>query len=63
MSQHINHRREGLRHQDHGPAFESQTPNAGANSCHVASSRAAWKRIGSRAERRTGHKSPKVFVR
>lgn len=54
MSQRINHRRGDSRNQDHGPTFESHTPNAGCNSTHVARSRTKWKRRNARAERRTG---------
>lgn len=52
MSQHINHRREGLRHQDNGPVWESPEPNAGCNSTHVARARRKRKRLRARNERR-----------
>lgn len=56
MSNHANHRRDHDKVQDHGPTWESHTPAAGCNSTHVARTRSKWKRIGSRAERRTdGH--------
>lgn len=54
MSQRINHRRGGKRHQDNGPVWESNTPGGGCNSTHVARCRKAWKRIGARSERRNG---------
>lgn len=54
MSQKINHRREGRRHQDNGPRWENGDPMAGCNSTHVARGRRAWKTIGRRLERRTG---------
>ena len=53
MSQHINHRRDGKRHQDNGPDYEGGPPNSGCNSTHVAKARRKWKKIGNRAERRT----------
>ena len=59
MSTHPNHRRSEKRRQDHGPAYESHTPAAGANSTHVARSRKKWKRRAARSERRTGTTTPK----
>jgi hypothetical protein len=46
-------RRDGRHHQDNGPTWEGGPPNSGSNSTHVAGARRAWKRIASRAERRT----------
>jgi len=57
MSQRINHRREGKRHQDNGPRWESSNPMAGCNSTHVARSRSAWKKLGRRKLRRNGDHS------
>lgn len=54
MSQRINHRRKGRRHQDNGPRYENANPMAGCNSTHVARSRSAWRKMGRRALRRTG---------
>lgn len=54
MSQHVNHRRDGKRHQDNGPTYESHTPNAGCNSTHVARGRKRWKDLVERARRRLG---------
>jgi hypothetical protein len=54
MSQKINHRRDGKRHQDHGPRWENGNPMAGCNSTHVARSRSSWRTLGRRIERRTG---------
>jgi hypothetical protein len=58
MSSHVNHKRGTKRTQDHGPTWESHTPSAGCNSTHVARSRAAWKRLTNRKERRTGEVHP-----
>lgn len=63
MSQRINHRREGKRHQDNGPRWENGDPTAGCNSTHVARARRGWRKLGRRIERRTGHKSIKVAYR
>jgi hypothetical protein len=52
MTQRRNPRRNTCRRQDHGPTWESATPNAGANSTHVARSRRRWKRIRARKDRR-----------
>ena len=54
MSQRINHRRDEDRHQDNGPTWEGGPPNSGCNSTPVARSRKSWKRLASRAQRRTG---------
>jgi len=54
MSQKINHRRGGKRHQDNGPTWEGGPPNSGCNSTHVARARKSWRTMGRRAERRTG---------
>lgn len=56
MSQRINHRRGGKRHQDSGPTWETGTPNGGSDSTHVARSRRKWRAMGRRAERRTGRR-------
>jgi hypothetical protein len=53
VSQKINYRRDGKRHQDNGPTWEGGPPNSGSNSTHVAKSRKKWKRRGNRAFRRT----------
>lgn len=53
MSNHANHRRGHGRIQGNGPRWESCNPEAGCNSTHVARARAGWKRIKSRAYRRT----------
>ena len=52
MSQRINHRREGKRHQDNGPRYENGNPMAGCNSTHVARGRRGWNNIRRRKERR-----------
>jgi len=57
MSQKINYRRDGKRHQDNGPTWEGGPPNSGCNSTHVARSRSAWRKIGRRKERRNGSHS------
>ncbi len=56
MSQKVNHRRGGGRRQDNGPTYESHTPNAGANSTHVAAGRRKYKRRLRREDRRDGAK-------
>jgi len=61
MSQRINHRREGKRHQDNGPTYESRNPMAGCNSTHVARARRSWKKLGRRAERRAGSRGGCAF--
>lgn len=53
MSNHVNHRRGHSHIQDNGPTWEGGPPSSGCNSTHVARSRKQWKRIGSRAARRT----------
>ncbi len=53
MSQRINHRREGKRHQDNGTRWENPNPMAGCNSTHVARSNTKRKRRQHRAARRT----------
>ena len=57
MSQRINHRRGGKRHQDNGPIWENGNPMAGCNSTHVARARSAWRKIGRRKLRRNGDHS------
>lgn len=52
MSQHINHRRGGGRHQDNGPRWENPNPMAGCNSTHVARARRGWRDLLRRSERR-----------
>lgn len=52
MSQRVNHRREGARHQDNGPRYENGNPMAGCNSTHVARARRGWRTIRRRKERR-----------
>ncbi len=52
MSQHINHRREGKRHQDNGPRWENRNPMAGCNSTHVARARRGWRDLFRRKCRR-----------
>lgn len=56
MSSAPNHRRGEKRRQDNGPTQESRTPSAGCNSTHVARARSAWRKLGRRAERRTGRR-------
>ena len=56
MSQRINHRRGGKRHQGNGPTWEGGPPNSGCNSTHVARARRKWRAMGRRAERRTGRR-------
>lgn len=56
MSQRINHRRGGKRHQDSGPTWEGGPPGSGCNSTHVARARRGWRTMGRRAERRTGRR-------
>lgn len=63
MSQKINHRRDGRRHQDNGPTWENPNPMAGCNSTHVARARASWRKLGRRAERRTGRRCSSVRYR
>lgn len=62
MSQRIDHRREGKRHQDNGPRWENGNPMAGCNSTYVARSRSAWRKIGRRLERRTGQHTGVVYM-
>lgn len=62
VSQKVNHRRGGERHQDNGPTWEGGPPNSGSNSTHVARSRKKWKRRAARAERRSDGASTGGFM-
>lgn len=60
MSNHDNHRRGEGKRTENGPRWENSNPGAGCNSKHVAKSRADWKKIRNRSERRNGMATPKV---
>lgn len=53
MSNRTNYRRSEERRTENGPRRESRNPGKGCNSTHVARARSAWKRLLTRAWRRT----------
>lgn len=56
MSNHDNHRRDEAKRTEHGPSWKRMAGRDN-DAPHIARTRAEWKRIGARAERRTAGES------